>query len=291
MDLNYDTIIKYLVKNNNSGKNDYNKKFILTYSDKFPQSFSDIFQNKFYKYGVTVHNSKKNNISFYTSLITLLNDKFSSYSEEEDIDYVTIFNKSITEELKTFTPSIYLKKYIDTNKLSIKDLINNQDIYFFQTIVEILDINIIILNFDTNNYNILYPDEKCNPWKVTLLLAYSNNYWEPIIFENKSKKTFYYDDLIIKKILSGNNITYFHGNTINKHFLLNENFNEIINSFIPINEYVDENIFVKVHKNNYEFATLNKMTKIELTEICKSKNLKTNTKMLKKEIIDLILNN
>ena len=41
MDLNYDTIIKYLVTNN-TAKNEYNKKFILTYSDKFPPKFTEL---------------------------------------------------------------------------------------------------------------------------------------------------------------------------------------------------------------------------------------------------------
>lgn len=337
MEINYDIIIKYLVKNETSI---CSKKHILTYSDKFPFIFSNIFQNKFYRYGITVYDNKNINISFYSAILTLLNKNFISFSFDEELEYIFKFKNYILESAKTFTPSKYLKSYLDENKLTNKDLTNNLDIYYFQSIVEILDITILILDFENNEYNILYSDDECNPWKPLIILFNNKTFWEPILLDINSKRTFSYNENIIKKILSECDIKYYKGNMINKKYKLNNNLKEIveslndkidINNKIDINEKKDItnkknitnkkditnktniddktnindikddnnikddndilNTFVKSTNNTYDTVSLNKLIKNDLIDICKSKNLKITTKMLKKELIDLIMNN
>lgn len=291
MEITYDTIINYLVKNNTATENTFsNKKYIFIYSDKFPVEFSNILQTKFYKYGITQYN-KKENISFYTSLLTLLNKHFISFTDTEELEYITTFKNSILESLKNFNISEYLKSYLQKNKLVNKDLANNLDVYYFQTIVEILNINIIILDFDKIEYNILYPDPTCDPWKPTIILANYKESWEPIMFDTKSKRTFSYNDTIIKKILTETNIKYYNSELINKKFVLNIDLKQILNIITPNENNESLVTFIKTPDNNeHDTTSLNKLTKTQLFEMCKIKNIKFHTKMLKKELIDLIIN-
>ncbi len=294
MEINYDTIIKYLTKNINTFSN---KKNILTYSDKFCTNFSNLLQNKFYKYGITINDDKNKNISFYTSLLTLLNKDFVSFDTDEELNEINKFKKFLSDSIKCFNPSVYLKNYLNENKLVNDDLLNNLDVYYFQTIVEVFDTNMLILDFNDEHIYSLYPDDEYNPWKPTLLFAKYNEWWEPIIYELKTKRTFSYNDVQIKKLLMESKIEYYCKDIIKKNFKMNDNINNIINKLKPKEpEQVDEveennNTFIKPEKAGYDFTTLNKLTKNELSDICKTNNIKINTKMLKKELIDLIMNN
>ena len=292
MEINYDTIIKYLTKNINTFSN---KKTILTYSDKFCSKFSNLLQNKFYKYGISINDDKNKNISFYTSLLTLLNKDFVSFDNNEEINEINKFKSFLNDSVKSFSPSIYLKNYLNENKLVNTDLLNNLDIFYFQTIVEVFDINMLILDFNDENIYSLYPDNHYNPWKPTLLFAKYNDWWEPIIYEVKTKRTFSYNDIQIKKLLTESQIEYYCKDIIKKDFIMDDNINNIINELKPEQrpEEVDENnnTFIKPEKVGHDFVTLNKLTKNDLSEICKTNNIKINTKMLKKELIELIMNN
>jgi hypothetical protein len=63
MEINYDLIIKYLVKKTS---NEFTtQKNLFNYSINFPQKFKDIFGEKFYRFGVTVNDKDNNNISFW----------------------------------------------------------------------------------------------------------------------------------------------------------------------------------------------------------------------------------
>ena len=290
MEINYDTIIKYLTKNINSFSN---KKTILTYSDKFCTKFYNLLQNKFYKYGISINDNKNKNISFYTSLLTLLNKDFVSLDNNEEITEINKFKNFLNDSVKSFKPSAYLTNYLNENKLVNNDLLNNLDIYYFQTIVEVFDINILILDFNDENIYSLYPDDEYNPWKPTLLFAKHNDWWEPIIYEVKTKRTFSYNDIQIKKLLNETKIEYYCKDIIKKDFIMNDNINNIINELKPEQQEVEEtnNTFIKPEKAGHDFITLNKLTKNDLSDICKTNNIKINTKMLKKELIDLIINN
>ena len=85
MDINYEIIIKYLSKKviNVNDKQKYNQqtsfitqKNIYTYSHTFPAKFKELLTDKFYKYGITVYDNENNNISFWSSIITLLDKNF-----------------------------------------------------------------------------------------------------------------------------------------------------------------------------------------------------------------------
>ena len=122
MEINYDIIIKYLVTKKNSFAS---KKHILIYSDLFPEKFKDLIQNKFYRYGINQYDAKNNNISFYTSLLTLLNKEFITYNNDEELNSINIFKKSIMESIDSFTFSNYTEELLSKNKINKTDILNN----------------------------------------------------------------------------------------------------------------------------------------------------------------------
>jgi len=271
MEISYDIIIKYLSKNNKI--NFSNKKHILLYSDKFPEIFSNLLQDKFYKYGITIFDKNNINISFFTSLLTLLHNKFLTFTEEEEFNCIGVFKKNINTYIQLNC----------LNKKDLNDLPNN-----IQIISEILNCIFLIFDFKNNKIKIVYPDEICNPWKPILLFANYDELWEPIMYD--TKRIFSYNESIIKKLFS--NIEYYETNKLNKIFILNDNIKEIIeevqNKFLKLNSL---DTFVKNDNIEDDEIKLNKKTKNELIDICKLKNIKVNIKMLKKEIINLILIN
>jgi hypothetical protein len=281
MEISYDIIIKYLSKNNNEKVNFIDKKHILSYSDKFPEKFNELLQNKFYKYGVTTHHNNIN-ISFYTSLLTIIHEPFLTLTLDEEIAYLNMIKSNIISN--TFLNSV--ESIIPSTK---KDIIYDTK-YNIQLISDYFDINILILDFKNNNIKIVYNDEICNPWKPIILLATYDNNWEPIMFD--SKKIFSYNDVNIKKILKDGNVEYYNTDVFNKKYILNENIKEIIDD-IQTHIYTSSDTFIKKKPidDNDEFAKLNKKNKSELIDICKSKNIKVTTKLIKKELIELILNN
>ena len=298
MEINYDLIIKYLVTNKIQFSS---KKHMIIYSDLFPEKFKNILQNKFYRYGVNQNNS------FYNTILTLLNKHFITYNNDEEIIEINKFKNSLVNVLNNFNLPNYLSTIID--KKTVFNKINEQHI---QVISEILSINFIIFNFKDELINIIYTGNTCNPYKPTLLISNYDEFYEPIIYETDNKKIFSYNDIIIKKLY---NIDIGIFPSLNKNFKLNNILSEILNDF-NVNNIVIQNNDNTVIQNNdntviqnnnntviqnnnntiftkeetqYTHAKLNKMVKKDLEKILDNKNINYSSKMLKKNLIDLIL--
>ena len=275
MELSYDIIIKFLSKDDK--KNFSNKKHILQSSDKFPDKFSILLQNKFYKYGVTTFDKHDINISLFMSILTLLNKEYITFSIEEEIEYMNKFKTILKENYNNYS---------------------NNVIQNIQLFCNIFDCTLLIFDFKNKIIKISYSNNFCNPWKPIFLLANYEDLWEPIMSD--SKRTFSYNHPLIKKLLLEENINYYD-NT--KKFILNDNIKEYIddiqNNIDDIQNNNNEqniidpllNTFINIKEQKNYTDLLNKKTKIELVELCKTKKIKINTKMLKKELVDLLLNN
>jgi len=254
MEINYDLIIKYLVTKKTTFAS---KKHILVYSDLFPEKFKDFFQNKFYRYGINQTNS------FYVSLLTLLNKNFITSTPDDE-------NYEVNQ----------LKKSIDEHDNSSNVNTNIMDNNHIQLISDILDINFIIFDFKNEDINVIFPcqGDECNPYKPSLLIANYEEFYEPIINEIDNKKIFSFNDQLIKKI--------YHFLQSNKNIKLKENISDIVNEFNP--KKTNNQTFIK--PNEYDSNKLLKLTKKDLQVILDKKNIKVNiTKMLKKDIVDLIM--
>jgi hypothetical protein len=311
MEITYDMIIKYLV----TPKSIFaSKKHMTVYSDSFPALFKDFLHNKFYRYGITQVDLNNNNISFYNSLLTLLNKHFITFTNTEELEEINNFKRELKEN----------------NNITL----NKNIILHIQEISNVLQINFLIFDFKNETINIIFCGEKCNPYTPTLLLANYDESFEPLIYEIDNKKLFSYNDLQIKKIYQHKLQTY---PELNKEFILNDNITDIVNNMIIntndnmiintndnmiinnenmiinneniSNNNIDEtpSLFIKNTDKNildekqslisnttitYTSSKLLKMTKKELDIIIQNKSLTIDVnKMLKKDIVDYILKN
>lgn len=295
MEINYDMILKYLVKEQSKEKNFVHQKNFMTYSDKFPVEFKNILGDKFYRIGVT-QNINKKNISFYTCLITLLDENMMSITEKEELNKINdllldINNKIIKlpSQLKDISKG-EIKKYL-------KDIESN--IWIYELIANYLKINFIIFDFNTLELFTIYCGDFMDPWRTCLFLAKSENTWEPI--RNNEKKFFCYNDNVLKKILAQTNINlnYLDNKIIKKDLVIVDNLKELLanlnksetNIESEINITSDNIEDIPFIKNEIKLSEskLNKMTKPDLIIHLKSLNIKSSIKSTKKDLIQLIL--
>ena len=313
MEINYDMILKYL--NSNETKETFdNKKNLIKFSDGFPKEFNELMGDKFYRIGVTqIHNNI--NISFLTSFLSLITEDYITLMESEEIIYINKLLDNISSYINNNDLSLILKGLSKTSlseisKNILKKYVKDKDIsiWVMELLVNKFDINFLIFDFVDNQIYTVYPNDIMNPWKPFLLFAKSNNNWEPI--KNQDKKLFSYNDAVIKKAISSQNIEikYFNNNIIKKDYFLLDNINEIIATDFNkpseniSDEYISENEIDDVDETNKTFIKniviinknkLNKMTKEEIINYMKelNKNIVTNKKTTKKELIELVLAN
>jgi hypothetical protein len=307
MSITYDLIIKYLLPQNLQQNNETQSssiveenfttpKNIYAYKKTFPKFFQDFICDNTFRYGVTVEH-KSDNISFWSSLLTLL-----------DSDFIVPFNDSEIEKINNFKTQL-LAQYPSTyhiNKLDIREkikLIPSYDI--IQYIVDVIDINIIIFNFKTLETNILYKGNIMNPYKCIFILCRYDDLFEPIMCNNDSPtRHFSYNDNFIKKILDSNIVYY----DKKKEVLINDNINVIINNeeskhkpnTIDISNqtktkntpvFIKESSVVPTPDKIMSHTTLVKLTKDKLIEIAQSLGINEPLiKVVKSKIADLIIN-
>lgn len=271
MDIDYNLIIKYLCNTSDELENNNfsNKKNIILKSEHFT-NFQNLFTNSYYRYGIDVYNTNRDNISFWSSIIFCI-----------DKDYIT---KDITELEDTISD---LKKNIDTSDEEM----------LLQNLVDYLKINIFIFDFKDNNIKVCYCDDYLNLWRPNIYLSKSNNFWEPII-SNKQKYFSLTSD--IDKILKYNilleEIEYY--NDI-KVYTINDNINEILKSSNLYEDNIINNNIVNdseetfisenVIKKNLNMKKLDKMKKDELKILIDELKINCNlNKPKKKDYINLI---
>ena len=299
MEITYDLIIKYLSKKNTNTF--ITQKNIYTYANTFPDKFKNLLTEKFFKCGITVYNNDIN-ISFWTSVLTILDKKFIVSMSDDEIEYINQFKNQLIEKYKKSHISSFLKEFDKTDLREMFKLVPNNNV--IQYLVDIMDINIIIFDFKNEKILSYYKGEKMNPWKQSLLLAQSNDFFEPIMCI-KSKgdidRLFDFNNIIFKKIIVSETIE-----TFNKEFSYYDSINDIvtieksklkINDDLLINDsdsvYTDE-IFI----NNDIYDEIKSMSKYkmskmkvnELLELTKKINIVITNKPTKALLIEMIQN-
>ena len=280
MKITYDTIIEYLCSNNQNYSFITKPNIIKFIDSETNYDFNNKF-NGFFRMGMVVHNKNDINISFFTSLLFLMNKDFIYMDNEEKTKNVDkIINdmrnywntkfKNNNNFTKTDGEKIILK--YQTNKLEENDIAN-----FLEMVCFCFKINIMRLDYKNNKLEILYFKKfkkgELNIFYPTIILSNYNNFWEPVynsnnrLFELKNKMfKFITDKYKIKKI---NEILQESG-VIKK---------ENKSSFLSKEEL--EPLLQK--------SKLNKMKKDELINLANSLNIDINVKSTKKIIIENIL--
>ena len=142
MEINYELIIEYLSNKNITEKPSIftTQKNIYTYSTSWPENFKQLFTDKFYRYGVSLYDSENNNISFWSSIITLLYNEFIISYTEDEITIINNFRSQILDKYCSKKLSSFIKK-LDKNDFRERFKLD-PDNNVLQYIVDILDINL-----------------------------------------------------------------------------------------------------------------------------------------------------
>jgi hypothetical protein len=207
MEINYDLIIKYLggkkVVDSHS-KPFLTQKNIFNHSINFPEKFKILLADKFYRYGITQSDNENNNISFWSSLLTLLDKNFTIPLVVDELELINQFKNQLIDK---FNKSSFNKK-IDKEDLRSR-IKSEPDNLILEYLVEILDINIIVFDFKSMDIYATYHGNSMNPWKQILLMGKFNKDWEPIMMiKNKGdvERLFDYNNPAIKKLLFSDNL-------------------------------------------------------------------------------------
>ena len=280
MEINYATIIDYLNPESNIGntmhsiestqQDSIKTKNIISNLDFLDSSIFKVLQkdNKFYKLGVTNKinfDNKIINISFFTSILSLIDENYVVLDEVEEKSYLRDFIAKIKEEIVKSSFKFELKYKFPKTVLMDRILdLKFEDTIIYQVIVQILDINLIIfsdLNKNEKGFKTLFPEFTMNPWKPTLLLFKNENSFEPIMSERK--KLFSFSDSFIKELFTTNfsSIEYLNSKFLDKEFSINDDFNQTIDEFIlESNHILDES---KINDKNTNQIEVDKNTEYE----------------------------
>ena len=189
--ITYQVIINYLsTKNKNSCNTEGfpTKENILVNSIDFPKRIKKFFNKNYFRYGILNYDLDHNNISFYSSLLTCLDDSFVSLNQPNKLQFIKILKDKIKNDYNTL--NLY-KKFNYKDKFGIgKEIIydeinNNLSVPIIQLVADYFNLNIIVFNFENHKKYAIYREDIFNSFKPTLILGYADGYYEPIITNKK----------------------------------------------------------------------------------------------------------
>ncbi len=276
MEINYNTIIKFLGKKHSNGvktiprNNFVTQKNIFKYATEFPDSFKELLTDKFYRYGITVYDNENNNISFWTSLLTLIDPEFIIPYDLDEITMVNNFKTQILDKFNVDILSSFLKQF-DKNDMKERFRLE-PDTFVLQYVVDMLDINFIIFDFKTQEIYSLFKGLMMNPWKPSLLFAKQYGFWEPImVVKNKglTQRLFDYNDHIFKKLVTLDIIKYYEASVINKDYICCDLIKDII-------EQEKKKLKIMDKPNKYNNKLINDDLMEEDNDVDSDSSVKTN---------------
>lgn len=223
---------------------------------------------KFYRLGVTSNIEERNklsNVSFFSSILTIFDNKFLTLDDTESVTYLKKFIEQIKEKISKTSFKFELKFKFPRNVLMDRIMIYDfNDGLIYQVLTQILNINVLILELDENTKKTriysLFSGHSLNPWKPIILLHKNKNYFEPII--NEDKNYFSINDQFMKSILEKYylDIKYFYGDYLDKEFSIIDDCTEFIEDLISKNiEKQDENN-VQTEQKEEELIDENKLS-------------------------------
>ena len=230
-------------------------KIILDYLGVAPNTFS----------------TPVNTILQYNNFTKFMNIFDSTYYRYGIIPSHNNINVSLTNSLN------YCLSNIENTDNELHDIV---DIWKLSNDIHI---NIIIFDFKINKIFATHYGDYFNPWRPTILLAKSDDIWEPIITSTTKIFTIY-DNIILKNNILSQEIYRYNMNEI---ICINDNFKNIVEQYID-NDIDTNTIFI----NNTTFTKnkLDKMKKDELMQIVTNMNLVLNiAKPTKKDLINIII--
>ena len=243
MEISYDLIIKYL------GANIFSYKQTISNTNNFSFPPNILSKLKDYnRYGVKIYDNN-NNISFWMSILTLLNNVIF----DDEITFINKFKNDLID--KYLKSKLYFKIDKSEFREQLKILPN---INILQYISDILNYTILICDISSDKFYITYHSTFINQTHNVIILSKYNDFWEPIM--NNNKKIFNYNDIshILNDITYYNNIKTIQLNNvdinINKTKLVKMRINEVIDLCNKLNitlpEKYNKNILINLVLEN-----------------------------------------
>ena len=225
-----------------------------TLSYNFPPNILSNLKD-YNRYGVNIYDNNNNNISFWTSLLILLNDNYHISIDDNELTLINTLKNNLID--------IYSKSklFFKVDKSHIREQLKLiPDINILQYISDILNYTILICDIKDDKFYIVYNSTYINNKHNVIILSKYDNFWEPIIKNNK--KIFSYDDI---------------SNILNDNILYYDNI-----KIIKLNS--DEVVVEKINKTK-----LIKMKINEVIQLCERFNISLPEKYNKNILINLVL--
>ena len=200
-----------------------------------------------------------------------MDKKFITLDKAEENSYIKSYMTQVRQKVleKGFKFELASKFSKDILIDRIEKL-NLDDGVLIQLFTQILDINLIIMDFKTDKVNCVFNGDYLNPWKVTLLLAKSDKNWEPLFCD---KKQFSFNDSFLKRMLTNDEILYFNEEYLDKAYSLMDNINQVT-TYSNLSESDDEE---EVLQNDTFINPQNEIKEMNLN--------KTKLKKMKKDLV------
>ena len=289
--ITYQVILEYLSSNTLSNDTDFPNKHNLMINMTESEHFSKYFNKNYYRHGVLIFDTVQNNISFFSSFLSLVDNNFMSLDKFKQNKIIYLLKDYL---LNQFTENNLYKTYklnlTEIPKNIIKDEIKNKVTpIVIQLVIEIFKINFIIFNYDNNDKYIFFPGSCFDIYKPTIFIAQKNEYFEPII-KNK-QKMFNVNDKIIKILLS-KKFKYVKFGSVKKKILINRNLHQSVDLLLDDTDEIfltqeeDENISESASDDKLlsDSITMSETQEIqEIQEIQETKPDKTLDIYIKKE--------
>jgi hypothetical protein len=296
--ITYNIILKYLSPVHKKQSTFPNKPNLVIDYNEFPINIKCYLKN-FYRYGVKSHNEEGDNISFLSSILASIDKKFLVSDSEESIKLFNEEMENFIQKSGNYTTYNYNLTGLTKSTILCKIKEKVSPIYI-QIVCDLLNINVIIINFETGDKTGYYSGVEFNLFYPTIFMAYCNEYYEPIFY--KEKKYYNYNDRILEKVMSSN-FTIVPIGTLHKDFIIMNDILILLDNMFNINDDSDNDSFVE-HKSekdselnninkstllNFSANKLKKKKKEDLIEIANSLNITINSKNKKEDIIETII--
>lgn len=195
----YNNLDDFIISLNDTEKEKFPIEFIKTISKEFVDLFDNFFLIK--PISDFLIDEKEYNYSFYSSILTALNDNYNKESNKyklESINNLMSYMKS-DMAMDGFKNYNYSKLKWTKNQI-IKDINSNTiSDKIIRCISDILHINIFLINSDNIEY---YGGDFLVFKKIVILYKYNDNYY--IVSDNKNKYFHFNSNELIKSILINN---------------------------------------------------------------------------------------
>ena len=232
-EITLDFLIKYLTDDiklqvvSHGTKDTFNLDVLENINSKNFKKFNKLFEHYIDRIGVTKYNKKKN-ISLIWSILHCIDEDFCVQPQDEQYAIINVLHRKMKDSriYKIFKKN--LTKTILYSRLNAKD-IQNIDLLIYAIYFKV---NIFMFNFENEDINCFYEEEKFNRYKMNIFISNKNDSYHPLIYKNDNGRHFKYNSSILEKIIISKQVKSF--NLKDKEFTICNNWESLLEEYKKI---------------------------------------------------------